>query len=93
MKTLKLLLSIIVVSLFVNGNLCGQTIQKRVDVHINGIDYGAETITIDELRDHIYYLASDELEGRFPGTSGYEKAIEYVVTQLRQAGLSPVLQK
>ena len=51
---------------------------------------GAETITIDELRDHIYYLASDELEGRFPGTSGFEKSLEYVVTQLRQAGLSPI---
>jgi hypothetical protein len=57
----------------------------------NSISRGAETITIDELRDHIYYLASDELEGRFPGTSGYEKAIEYVVTQLRQSGLSAVL--
>ena len=51
---------------------------------------GAETITIDELRDHIYYLASDELEGRLPGTPGFQKSLEYVVTQLRQAGLSPI---
>ena len=51
---------------------------------------GAETITIDELRDHIYYLASDELEGRLPGTPGFTKSLEYVVTQLRQAGLSPI---
>ena len=54
------------------------------------ISEGAKTITLDELRDHIYYLASDELEGRFPGTPGFEKAQEYIVTQLRQAGLSPV---
>jgi hypothetical protein len=54
------------------------------------ISEGAKTITIDELRDHIYYLASDELEGRFPGTPGFEKAKEYIVTQLRQAGLSPI---
>ena len=40
MKTLKLLLSVIVVALFVNSNLYGQTIQKRVIVHINGCDYG-----------------------------------------------------
>lgn len=54
------------------------------------ISEGAKTITIDELRDHIYYLASDELEGRFPGTPGFEKAQEYIVTQLRQAGLSTI---
>jgi len=48
-----------------------------------------QTITIEELRDHIYYLASDELEGRLPGTPGIEKAMEYAVTQFRQAGLIP----
>jgi hypothetical protein len=57
----------------------------------SSISQGAETITIGELRDHIFYLASDELEGRFPGTPGFEKAMEYVVIQLRQAGLIPVV--
>ncbi len=50
----------------------------------------AQSITIGELRDHIYYLASDELEGRFPGTPGFTKAMEYAVTQFRQAGLTPI---
>jgi hypothetical protein len=54
------------------------------------ISQGAESITIAELCDHMFYLASDELEGRMPGTPGFEKALQYVVTQLRQAGLSPV---
>ena len=54
------------------------------------ISEGAESITIAELRDHMFYLASDELEGRQSGTAGYDKAAQYVVTQLRQAGLSPV---
>jgi hypothetical protein len=54
------------------------------------ISEGAESITIAELRDHMFYLASDELEGRKSGTAGYDKAAQYVVTQLRQAGLSPV---
>lgn len=57
---------------------------------VGAISQGAVTITIGELRDHVYYLASDELEGRLPGTSGFQKAIEYAITQLRQAGLSPV---
>jgi len=51
---------------------------------------GIESITAAELRDHMYYLASDELEGRLSGTSGYDKAVEYAATQLFQAGLSPV---
>jgi hypothetical protein len=54
------------------------------------ISKGAESITIAELRDHMFYLASDELEGRKSGTAGYDKAAQYVVTQLRHAGLSPV---
>jgi len=56
----------------------------------NSISMGEATITIDELRDHIYYLASDELEGRFPGTPGFNKSLEYVITQFRQAGLTPI---
>jgi hypothetical protein len=51
---------------------------------------GAESITIEELRDHMFFLASDELEGRLTGTSGYDKAVQYGVTQFRQAGLLPM---
>jgi hypothetical protein len=54
------------------------------------ISGGAESITIAELRDHMFYLASDELEGRMTGTEGYNKAAQYCVTQFRQAGLSPI---
>ncbi len=39
-------------------------------------------ITVDELKGHIGYLASDELEGRKPGTPGIEKAAVYIVEQL-----------
>jgi hypothetical protein len=56
----------------------------------NMISEGAESITIAELRDHMFYLASDELEGRQSGTAGYDKAVQYAATQFRQAGLLPV---
>lgn len=56
----------------------------------SNISEGAESITIGELRDHMFYLASDELEGRQSGTAGYDKAVQYVVTQFRQAGMLPV---
>ncbi len=38
---------------------------------------------------HVGYLASDELQGREPGSAGYEKAAHYVATQFEHAGLEP----
>ena len=47
-------------------------------------------ITIEELKDHMYYLASDALKDRFPGEDGYQKAVEYVVSQFKQSSLKPL---
>ena len=38
---------------------------------------------------HVQYLASDKLEGRLPGTPGFEAATEYVEGQFKQIGLKP----
>ncbi|MEK9136989.1 MAG: PA domain-containing protein, partial [Bacteroidota bacterium] len=46
-------------------------------------------ITADELRAHIKYLASDELEGRGSGTEGNRKAAAYIADQMKQYGLKP----
>lgn len=45
------------------------------------------SITEAELRDHIFFLASDFLEGRNTGTRGYDLAAEYAAVHLGQAGL------
>jgi hypothetical protein len=45
------------------------------------------------LREHILYLASPELAGRFPGTPGYQKAQTYLVKHLEAMGITPVLQR
>ena len=50
-----------------------------------------ETITRDELRDHVYFLASDFLNGRAPGTPGYEIACQYAASQFRAMGIKPML--
>lgn len=47
-------------------------------------------ITIDELKQHISYLASDELEGRKPGTQGIEKAADYLKLQLSKLNVKPL---
>ena len=44
------------------------------------------------LREHVSYLASSELAGRFPGTPGYQKAQAYLVKQLEGIGITPVVQ-
>lgn len=46
-------------------------------------------ITAAELRAHVQYLASDELEGRASGTQGNINAAIYVATQLKLYGLKP----
>src|SRR5207249_3915232 len=39
------------------------------------------------LRQTVTYLASDELEGRGVGTSGLDKAADYIAAQFQQMGL------
>jgi len=43
----------------------------------------------DSLKKHIYYLASDELAGRKPGTPGIVKAAAYIVQQFKEIGIKP----
>src|SRR5690554_1880324 len=38
----------------------------------------ANTITAENLKEHLYVYASDEMEGRMTGTTGQKKAVEYL---------------
>lgn len=48
------------------------------------------TITADELRSHLYYLASDELGGRELGTEGNLMAARYIAEHFEKLGLAPL---
>ena len=48
-----------------------------------------DTITPDGLLAHIKVLASDEFEGRGPGTKGEELSIKYISDQFKAIGLKP----
>jgi hypothetical protein len=50
-------------------------------------------ITSKEIQEHINYLASDELEGRFTGTEGADKAAAYIQQDFESNGLSPFFYK
>jgi len=42
------------------------------------------------LMKHVRYLSSEELNGRLPGTEGYEKALEYSMNYLSSLGVIPI---
>ncbi len=48
-----------------------------------------EAITPDGLLAHIKILASDEFEGRAPGTKGEELSVKYITDQFKKIGLQP----
>ncbi len=49
----------------------------------------ARAITADGLIGHIRVLASDEFEGRAPGSVGEERTVGYLIDQFRTIGLKP----
>ncbi len=50
---------------------------------------GTDEISPEDLKRHITYLASDELEGRLTGTKGEQLATAYVAEQLKSYGCLP----
>ena len=59
---------------------CGQVVTIAQEI---------ETISINDLRQHMDSISSDATEGRFTGTSGYRKAAQYEANVLLEAGLNP----
>lgn len=52
-----------------------------------------QTSDYELLRDAVTYLASDDLEGRFPGTEGEKRSAAYVRNSLKRSGLKTKYQK
>jgi hypothetical protein len=76
--------------LFSSLSLGAQVAQEAVDEKIDSAAALAGTITPVELKAHLNYLASDELEGRETGTPGNKKAAEYISSQFQSFGLPRV---
>ena len=54
-----------------------------------GLKSALDTIKPASILDHIKVLASDEFEGRGPGTPGEEKTVAYLTAQFQKMGLKP----
>jgi hypothetical protein len=55
------------------------------------VSTAGQTVAIDPTRllEHIKMLASDEFEGRLPGTVGEDKSVAYITEQFKSIGLEP----
>ncbi len=53
------------------------------------VDVATKVIRPEEIRAHIRFLADSLLQGRAPGTPGYDIAARYVATELEGMGLQP----
>lgn len=53
------------------------------------VQQALNTVSPDEIKAHITYLADDKLKGRGPGTEGYQMAVDYVVGQLKSFDVKP----
>lgn len=47
-------------------------------------------ITENELRDHIYFLASEKNAGRYPGTKANRRVVNYIIKDFKEQGLLPL---
>ncbi len=65
--------------------------EAPASVKVDGLSLNdiAEIIPLSETKELITTLASDEFEGRGPGTEGYNKAAEYVENYLKKNGIQP----
>ena len=74
---------------FVAVFLTAATSLFAVDELALRLEPALEAITPDGLLAHIKVLASDEFEGRAPGTKGEELSVNYITDQFKKIGLKP----
>jgi len=60
--------------------------QSKELVNVDEMDF-ANTITSNELKEHLYIFASDEFEGRETGEPGQKKAAEYLKTEYKKLNI------
>ena len=46
-----------------------------------------DEITADELKGMLYFIASDQMEGRFPGSLGEKMTANYLATKYMEMGI------
>ncbi|MFP4064064.1 MAG: M20/M25/M40 family metallo-hydrolase [Bacteroidales bacterium] len=70
--------------LFVVLALAGQTLTAQVVFDLS------EEAVISRMKEDVYALSSEEMEGREGGTEGERKAAAYIMERMREIGLEPL---
>src|SRR5260370_41480112 len=67
---------------------CNLALAERIETSASTRPTIAPDVHVD-LRKSVEYLASDELEGRFIGTPGIQKAGNFIADEFEKLGLQP----
>lgn len=73
----------------VSSRIPVKTITSTPDYQTTG-ETLAETITADELKQHLSIIASDNFEGRETATPGQQKAAKYLAEKVTSFGIPPI---
>ncbi len=68
-----------------------EPLANQKDVAVDPNIY-AQTITEEELKEHLYTYASDEFEGRETGEPGQKKAVEYLMAVYEEMEVPPAIE-
>ncbi|TXK26205.1 M28 family peptidase [Pontibacter qinzhouensis] len=82
MKSCILLLSLLF--LLQLSSTRAQTLEVPRNVHKS-----LQKTKADAIKSHIAYLADDRLQGRLPGTEGYQLAVDYVIEKFKALNVEP----
>ncbi len=63
---------------------------KAMPLALSWAPKAVNSISAADLKKHLYYLASDKMEGRLTGTPGQIRAAEYFADKFRSFGLLPM---
>ncbi len=79
----------ILVTLFLSAVGCGPRPGQETPGTAAELKPALESFTAEGLLKHIKVLASDEFEGRAPGTQGERLTVQYLADEFKQIGLKP----
>lgn len=83
---MKIRLGILLCLVFFSFSLFSQNSSDRA-----AADIASKTIRPEQIRAHMRFLSDNLLQGRAPGTPGYDIAARYVATELEGMGLHPAV--
>src|SRR5690242_18121532 len=91
-RTMRIPITLVGLSVALAGVLMVGAIARQQDSEgrsapPSGFQAALETVTSEALLRHIKTLASDEFEGRAPGTRGEDLTVNYLIEQFKQFGL------